>query len=162
MKIIHTIVYPLSQLSDSAKEKAREWYRSGIDYEWYESTYDDAERIGLKIIAFEIERYCEGNFTGSPKTTANLIISEHGAECETAKTAKLYLKALEEIYSLEKSEDEQENCLETATEEFLTSLLEDYRIMLGKEWEYLNSDEQVDESILANEYTFTADGVRFG
>lgn len=33
---------------------------------------------------------------------------------------------------------------------------------LEQEWDYLNSDEQVDESIVANEYTFTAEGKRFG
>lgn len=33
---------------------------------------------------------------------------------------------------------------------------------LESQWEYLTSDEQVDESILANGYTFTADGHRFG
>lgn len=33
---------------------------------------------------------------------------------------------------------------------------------LEREWDYMNSDEVVDESIRANEYTFTADGKRFG
>lgn len=33
---------------------------------------------------------------------------------------------------------------------------------LGAQWDYLNSAEAVDESIRANEYTFTAEGARFG
>jgi len=33
---------------------------------------------------------------------------------------------------------------------------------LEKEWEYQNSDETVDDNILANDYTFTAQGNRFG
>jgi hypothetical protein len=33
---------------------------------------------------------------------------------------------------------------------------------LEKEYEWTNADEQVDDSIRANEYTFTADGRRFG
>lgn len=33
---------------------------------------------------------------------------------------------------------------------------------LEKEYEYLNSDESVDENIKANEYTFTESGKRFG
>lgn len=32
---------------------------------------------------------------------------------------------------------------------------------LEREWEYQNSEECVDEGILANDYTFTADGARF-
>lgn len=33
---------------------------------------------------------------------------------------------------------------------------------LNDSWDYLNSDEAVDETIMANEYTFTAEGARFG
>ena len=33
---------------------------------------------------------------------------------------------------------------------------------LEREHEYLTSDEAVDESIIANDYTFTASGRRFG
>lgn len=33
---------------------------------------------------------------------------------------------------------------------------------LREEYEYLNSDETVDEAIIANDYTFTAEGKRFG
>lgn len=34
--------------------------------------------------------------------------------------------------------------------------------MLEKDWKYQNSDETVDDNILANEYTFTEAGKRFG
>ncbi len=33
---------------------------------------------------------------------------------------------------------------------------------LEREYEYLTSDEAVDEAIAANDYTFTSDGKRFG
>ncbi len=33
---------------------------------------------------------------------------------------------------------------------------------LEREYEYLSSDEAVDETIAANDYTFTGDGQRFG
>lgn len=33
---------------------------------------------------------------------------------------------------------------------------------LEREYDYLTSDEAVDEAILANEYSFTVDGTRFG
>jgi hypothetical protein len=35
MKTITVKVYSYDELSDEAKEKAREWYRSGNDYPWY-------------------------------------------------------------------------------------------------------------------------------
>ena len=42
--------------------------------------------------------------------------------------------------------------------EFTKSIFEDYRILLQKECEYLNSDEAIIETIEANDYYFTKDG----
>lgn len=40
-------VFKFDELSDQAKEKAREWYRQGaLDYEWYEHVYEDAATCG--------------------------------------------------------------------------------------------------------------------
>ena len=45
-EIIETIVYRLDELSDAAKDAARQWYRKGgFDYDWFEFVYDDFERI---------------------------------------------------------------------------------------------------------------------
>jgi hypothetical protein len=54
----------------------------------------------------------------------------------------------------------------TDAEDAVMSALRDlarwlYR-QLEREYEYLSSDEMVDEAILANDYTFTDDGRRFG
>jgi len=51
-------------------------------------------------------------------------------------------------------------------EEVVTEALRDlarwlYR-QLEREYDYLSSDEAVDETIVVNEYTFTASGRRFG
>jgi len=46
-EIIETTVYRLGELSDSAKETARSWYReNGVEHDWYEFVYDDFVRIG--------------------------------------------------------------------------------------------------------------------
>jgi hypothetical protein len=42
--------------------------------------------------------------------------------------------------------------------EFLHNLLEDYRVMLQQEYDYLTSKDAVIETINANEYDFTEDG----
>jgi hypothetical protein len=44
--------------------------------------------------------------------------------------------------------------------DFLQSILEDYRIMLKKEYEYRDSDEYITETILANDYEFDENGNR--
>ena len=49
-------IYKFDELSEKAKEKAIEWYRSdGFNYEWWDAVYEDAKEIG-KIMGITIER----------------------------------------------------------------------------------------------------------
>ena len=171
MKTKTITLYEFNELSDTAKEKAREWYRGGaLDYDWWDSIYDDAKRIGIKITAFDLDRnrHATGELLASAEETAHKIEKEHGDSCETYKTAKQYLadrdKLVESAERDENGEFVDEYSLDCALDdldaEFLNSLLEDYSVILQKEYEYLLSDESVDENILANGYTFTEDGKR--
>ena len=48
-------VFYFDELDDSAKEKAREWYRDGaLDYEWWDGVYDYCQDF-LKYIGFELD-----------------------------------------------------------------------------------------------------------
>lgn len=45
-EIIETTIYRLDELSETATEKARAWYREGaFEHDWYEFVYDDFERV---------------------------------------------------------------------------------------------------------------------
>jgi len=45
-EIIETTVFHFDELSDTAKAKARVWYREGaFDYDWYDAVYEDFQRI---------------------------------------------------------------------------------------------------------------------
>jgi hypothetical protein len=150
MRILETKVYTFDELTNQAKEKARDWYRDGDDSQWaWESVQEDAQEIGLKLISLSDSRSNEGSFIGSAVETLKQIKENHGKSCETYLTAVRYEKALTENPDGEDS-----------AHEFLHDLLEDYRVMLNKEIEYQNSDESVDESIRANEYEFTETGKR--
>jgi hypothetical protein len=47
-------VYFFDELDKKAKEKAREWFREGnLDYDWYESVYEDANTIA-KTLGFDL------------------------------------------------------------------------------------------------------------
>jgi GTP-sensing pleiotropic transcriptional regulator CodY len=48
--------------------------------------------------------------------------------------------------------------LDDLNEEFLKSILEDYSMSLQREYEYLNSKENLLEVIACNEYTFNVNG----
>jgi len=173
-KIIETTVFEFSELSDQAKEKAREWYREhALDYEWWESTYEDAEQVGLKIKSFDLDRnrHATGNFISGAVECAELILKNHGQDCETFKTARAFnVSHIDLEKQIENCDgDDETNCeyelwqdkREELNADFLKSILEDYSIMLQKEMEWLMSDEQCDESIITNGYTFTESGARF-
>jgi hypothetical protein len=175
-KQIITTVYTFDELSDDAKETAgtngsvthpgkspkdvaREWYRDGaLDYDWWDFTYEDAASVGLKITAFDYRRV-EGEFLWPAADVANAILKNHGKDCETFTSAANFLA---ECATIQHDEEEGGNRLTDAEAEFLRDLCEDYRIMLDKEYEYLLSNECVDDAILANEYTFTINGKREG
>jgi hypothetical protein len=96
-------------------------------------------------------------------------MAEHGKSCETYKLAETWLAKSTTLTALieEKYGDEAEEELgrleaeqEENEAEFEQALLEEYFTLLAHEYEYLQSDEQVDESIRCNEYTFTETGKR--
>ena len=45
-RIVETIVYPIEELPETAKESARAWYREAcLDHEWYDFVFEDFETI---------------------------------------------------------------------------------------------------------------------
>lgn len=46
MRVMETTVYKFGELSDRAKERARDWFRQGnLDYDWWDFIYEDAATI---------------------------------------------------------------------------------------------------------------------
>ena len=170
MKVLTKTVetYKYGELSESAKEKALEKMCDiNVDYDWWENVYEDAATVGIKITDFNIDRgsYCDGDFMHDAEEVASLIIKNHGESCETFKTASAFLKEHKEAFeAMEKAEDgeilnyQDEQTLTDIAEEFKKSILEDFRIILTKEYEYLTGREAIEETIRANEYDFTKEG----
>lgn len=158
MREIIIKAYQFNELSDKAKEKARQWFREGNDgADGWECIKEDAANVGLKIVSLPlyVQGMPEGELIWDALEVAEEIIREHGPACDTHQTALCYLPALKKEND-ENLSDEREK----AEHEFLNDLLEDYRVMLQKVDEYQNSDKYVDETIEANEYEFTEEGKR--
>lgn len=193
---IKTEVFTFDELDDSAKEKAREWYREGaLDYDWWGYIFDDAKTAGalLGITVDDINftgfwsqgdgacftgsyRYSKGwrkalEAAGGGDSLARLI--EIGEALQAAQ-APVFYKGTATV-----SRPRGNYCHEYSPEivvydagdedgagEPITDALRDFMRWIYRsleaEHDWLLADEQVDESILANEYTFTADGERFG
>lgn len=172
MRIKETKVYPFDELSDDAKEKAVEglWDINIFYGDWWECTFEDATQVKLKLTEFELDRgsYCRGEFIEDAKDTADAIVENHGKTCETRKTAEEFIVDSAKLYmkypvKLDEDSDDyneigRDDDQEDLDREFLRAILEDYRIILQKDYEYLASEDAIIETIKANEYEFTEDG----
>jgi hypothetical protein len=177
-KTVRYKLYTFKELSDAAKDKARDWYREGaLDYDWWEFIYQDAESVGLKITGFDLDRRrsATGHLTLSVSESIKAILANHGKDCETYKIALEYQASLNEARVRARLEaatsedgDDCEECIDDTVEaveedlkdDYEKELLEEYSLMLQRECDYLLSDEAVDESITCNDYTFTKNGER--
>jgi hypothetical protein len=166
--IVKTEVFKFDELSEEAQQHIIDtWYSEGLDWDWWDCTYDDADRIGLKITSFDLYRNTiEGEFTESLEDVCRLISKEHGQSCETYQTAASYLEAYRKGFAAYQDTEDQADGYQynesieydDMESEFRCDLLEDYRIILSKEYDYLTSEEAIKETIEANEYEFTAEG----
>jgi len=208
-RVTETTVYQFDELSDEAKEKAREWYRQWNcdDSFWSECTIDDAKEIG-KLLGMDIDNvYFSGFWSQGDGAcvegtwrASNVKVDKMKEYAPQDKELHRIVDGLAEIaraypdgyfkvthrghYSHSgctafdvELPTEQENELEYDAPEYkllqvklgededtLIKLARDFMDwiykQLEKEWDYQNSDEQVEESIRANEYEFLESGRR--
>jgi hypothetical protein len=159
MRTIRTKVYTFNELSKEAQEKAIENnFYINVTHDWWSITYEDAERIGLKITSFDLERrQVTGSYFTDAYNCANEIIKEHGEQCESYSFAVGYLAAYNNLNSgLEDNQD-----FEEIDDEFLGNILSYYADFLQKEFEYLQSEEAIKENLIANNDEFLKDGSNY-
>lgn len=165
-------VYEFKELSEAVKQKVLEkmCYINVEFFEWWESTYEDAERIGLEINGFDIDRgsYCKGEFTLSANEVAQNIFNEHGEHCNTFATASAFMEDWQPVfndYMDENSKDYESQDLEGKLQDleadFLNDICNDYLKMLRNDYEYQTSKEGIIETIEANDYQFLEDGKQY-
>lgn len=141
MKQVTTDIYTFDELSEEAKEIAiSNNLEINVIGEWYKYIFDDAEKIGLKIEYFDIEKkMCIGEFTTYPEIVAKNIVNIHGIESHTYKVAKSFLNG-------------------NLNESFIKSLLDWYFYILVSQYNLLTSDEEIMYTLQANECEFYKDG----
>lgn len=171
-------VYTFGELDNDAKEKARSWYReSAVDPDWWMDIYEDAGAICMDITSFN-DHSLEASFTGSARATALQCVSDHGTATATYRDSAKFLRdhaakqnAMEAACTALGENGDTSWKAETANLEndfldweqeagkkYLHAMCENYRIMLREGMDYVSSDEQVDEFIMANEYEFDKAG----
>lgn len=159
-------VYKFDQLSDEAKEKAREWYREGYDDPMMQSHMINLTGEALEAAGFKVNQYggadldvryslsyCQGDgfsFLGD--------IERDGKRYKVTQNSNHYYHEM----TMDCVEVDDEGN-ETEAPKVLEELRKIAREMARKgyeEIEYQQSAEVVDEVIEANGYTFTSEGNR--
>ena len=168
MRTIEVQIFKFNELNEKAKQNAiSNLYNINIDHNWWEFIYEDAKYIGLKIMSFDLDRnrHAKGEFILNAPEVAQNILSNHGKECETYKTAESFLEVWQPIFNAYMDEEsekyessESEDEMQELEDDFFNSLLEDYSIILQNACDYLQSDESIIDTIEANDYEFTEDG----
>lgn len=208
--VMETTIFTFDELSDAAKERAREWYREGnLDYDWWDTVYDDfstlCEILGVELATHPV-RLMGGGTRQKPCIQFRGFWSQgDGASFEgrwryakgsvakikayAPKDAELHdiaarLNAIQrrnfyQLYAIitQRGHYCHENTMQfdvrrdaseaTAdAEDIIAEAMRDLArwlyARLETEYEFLNSDKTVEESITANAYTFTCNGRRLG
>ena len=212
-QVIETVVYPLSELTDNARETARNWYRQHcFDHPWYDFVFEDfqaiCEILGIRIATSPLHR-----IDRAPSDHPHIFFRGFAYQGDGASFAGRYCYATNSARAIRDHAPQDKDLHRIAdtlhdlqrrnfyqlhaqirqrgrytheytmtvdverdspnwqpptddSEDAVTEAMRDlarwlYR-QLEREYDYQSSDEQVDQSIAINGYTFTADGERFG
>lgn len=209
MRNITKQVFYFDELSDSAKENARQWYRETDDGYYLDNTVSDfaaiADIIGLELSTRSVPlmngktrqepevyysvAYCQGDyaaFTGKWKyqkgsmkalreyapvdAVLNSILADFNAlqkrffyrlaiDC-SERRGNQYVNDVYRRYCSRYDEQAVDRDTEKEAENIVDRLASWLYTQLRNEVDYQTSDEQVDESICANEYEFYENGER--
>jgi hypothetical protein len=151
MRTVTRTIYKFDELSDDAKEKARDWARSTFDYAW-ETESDQSIRafcdhFGARI-RYSVEEYWfeaqvnSRNFRGMKLKEFNREHMPTGYCMDCALWQTFY------------DEFKRTTDAHAAFNAAIYAALKEWR----DDREYQRSDEYIDKTITINEYEFTEDG----
>ena len=157
MRVLTVGAFRFQDLEDEAKERAREWYREGLDYPWFSESIDSirafAKHFGVSLMDWEIGG--GRNYIKTDATNANFrgvrldSINRDHMPTGYCLDADLW----EAFYDEFKKTGDAKHAFEQALEAALCAVQRDI--------EYQYSNEAVDESLRFNEYEFNSDGSIF-
>lgn len=148
-------IYSFEELSDDAKEKARDWYREGIDLAWSDESRESIQAFcaafNVRLTDWEIGPHCAYHYR-TDATNANFRglklrdVNRDNMPTGYCLDCDLWMTFYD---SFKKTGD--------ALEAFRDALDAGFAAW-QRDMEYQLSDEAVDESIQINGYEFTESG----
>lgn len=158
MQKIEITVYNFDELDDPAKERARAWYRDGLEYPWWgdvrKSLNDFAGYFGVRVIEWSL---------GCGSGRDHILTDAQGHHFRGKKLSEFtkfchdgwWLDAIlwEEFYAQFKRTGDAKYAFEQALNEAICAIQRDI--------DYQFSDECIDEMLTVNDYQFTETGKIF-
>lgn len=148
-------LYKFDELNVSAKEKAREWYRQGLEYPWFDESIGSikafCDEFGVIIKDYSIGAFCH-SYIDTDAENSNF----RGLKLKTVKRDNmptgycLDCDLWETFYDKFKRNGNALYAFNEAIDAAVRSIVSDA--------EYQYTDESVDEMITINEYEFTENG----
>lgn len=189
MKKVEVTLYEYKELSDEAKEKARDWFTKDYpDYDWWNPVYEDAKAfakfLGIEISDIYFSGFsCQGDgacFKGTFRPEDVKSDEEFSAEYPEEKKVSIIHGRIKKVkcpedchvkittsghyshsYSMNIDPSEE---MEWNEERELLSCLRAFADWIYRTLEtdhnYLLSTENVEEELNGNEYLFLGDGTR--
>jgi len=158
MEIVEVSVYKFEELSDSAKDNARAWFREGNDYPWWDDSLGSIKAF-CKELGVEIKDYQVGMWGHSYLDTNAKNHHFRGRKLKDVKRDQnptgycLDCTLWETFHDTWKETGDPLGAFKDAIHEAVRDIV--------KDMEYQDSDEVVDEMLIMNEYEFDEDGKRF-
>lgn len=183
---IITKVYTIKELEAlgdrEAIDKAYTWLAEcALDCEWWESIYMDAADIGAEIRGFNAyRRTIDLKLNHDAISVALAIKQMHQEVSDIYKLASDFISKHDEYHGvngkitlIDAAEREGEGMgpyslevlqaeWEEIEQDFTRALGDEFLNLLEQEYNYIQQKEYLYDMAEANEYTFTADGKRFG
>lgn len=154
-------IYNFTNLSDEAKEKARDWFRGINDYPMLEShltnlVKEELDKRGIKYDTDSIRCfYSLSHNQGDGLMFEGVLYDKRGNEIKIKHSGRYYHEYCKEIDYPTASEKQYADF-----EKVYVAICKTVARAGYEEIEYQDSAEYVDEYMEANEYTFTQEGKR--
>ena len=173
MRTIEVNLYEFEELSTEAKEKAIEKNRHiNVDYDWWDWLYEGMSEVGVKVNSFDIYYKNIDITIEDSYYTAEKAIENYNEGNGLVKISKQFIADRDALikklgegndiggYSV-KDEfiDKYDQEIEYLEKQYRREVSEEVLSWLIGDYEYLQTDESVAETLISNEYDFTEDGL---
>lgn len=159
MEMSKKLVY-FQELSNEAKEKARTWFRENNDYMFLEESLQEfvTERIKERGYSIDVPVEVLYSLTCSQGDGVSFtaVLLKNGKRYEVKQSGRYYHEYTMNVYHETDGEETEEEAILSEMRAIAVEAKKYGYSFIESE----DSNEHVDDTIMANEYTFTLEGLR--